>query len=146
MKRSITLVSYESSDEDAEPLPRCDNARLPRKKKLPRVASSLTIPTPKPDPALHQGRVRTIPHVDGQFAAFAYIPLIIEENSKLYKLLEETVHLAKIIEPALKCDWLDSGRRSLELHISLTRPIYLRHHQRDELKRAVKAAARSHNP
>ena len=34
----------------------------------------------------------------------------------------------------------------VELHVSLTRPVYLRVHQREDLKRAVKAVALSHSP
>jgi hypothetical protein len=33
-----------------------------------------------------------------------------------------------------------------ELHVSLSRPTYLRAHQREELKRAVKASAKSQAP
>jgi hypothetical protein len=33
-----------------------------------------------------------------------------------------------------------------ELHVSLSRPTYLRAHQREEMKRAVKALSKSHAP
>ncbi|KAI5121075.1 hypothetical protein M0805_008588 [Coniferiporia weirii] len=147
MKRNITLVSYESSDEETSGGPdqrACTDVLF--KRKLPRISPSLTVPVPVSNPALHQGRVRTTPHVEGQFAAFVYIPVALEDTSELHKLLEEAVLRAKDIEPTLKCDWPGTERRPCELHISLTRPIYLRHYQREELKRAVKAAARAHDP
>lgn len=97
---------------------------------------------PVDNPALHQGRVRTSPHVDGQFAAFVYVPVPLKKSSPLRDLLEKSVVFSKEIEPALVCDWLDSpGLHTL--HISLTPPIYLRNYQRDELRRAVKSAARA---
>jgi hypothetical protein len=36
--------------------------------------------------------------------------------------------------------------RERELHISLSRPTYLRAHQREDLKKAVKTLAKSHAP
>lgn len=42
---------------------------------------------------------------------------------------------------------LDNGKgKARELHVSLSRPTYLRAHQREDLKRAVKAIAKSHPP
>lgn len=62
------------------------------------------------------------------------------ENPKLQKVLERAICAAREIVPHLNSDWLEN--KESELHISLTRPIYLRDHQREELKRAVKAVAR----
>ena len=38
------------------------------------------------------------------------------------------------------------NRGERELHVSLSRPTYLRAHQREELKRAVKASAKRQAP
>ena len=97
------------------------------------------------NPVLHQGLIRTIPHFEGQFAAFVYVPLILKKNTALRSLLEEATVFAKETEPGLICDWQDNpGAHTL--HISLSRPIYLRHYQREELKRAVSATAISIRP
>lgn len=113
------------------------------KRKLPRVSSSLVIPVPESKSALHQGRIRTTPHRDGQFAAFVYIPVALNGNAKLRELLKKAVFAARAVAPHLECDWL--AAENPELHISLTRPIYLRDYQREELKRAVKVAGRGHS-
>ncbi|KAL5482667.1 USB1 [Sanghuangporus weigelae] len=139
MKRNINLVAYESSDDDDGAENHLDAAKSARK--LPKLSPSLSVPVPNDDPTLHQGRVRTSPHVEGQFAAFVYVPVLLKKNPPLRQLLEKSVNHAKNIEPALVCDWLDSPETHT-LHISLTRPIYLRNYQREELKRVVKAAAR----
>ncbi|KAL5520060.1 hypothetical protein ACEPAG_1720 [Sanghuangporus baumii] len=140
MKRNIDLVAYESSDDDHGTSDNhLDAAKSTRK--LPKLSPSLTVPVPVDDPTLHQGRVRSSPHVEGQFAAFVYIPVPLKKNTPLRQLLEKSVIRAKNIEPALVCDWLDS-RETHTLHISLTRPVYLRNYQLEELKRVVKAAAR----
>ncbi|KAL5501540.1 USB1 [Sanghuangporus vaninii] len=140
MKRSINLVAYESSDDEHGPSENHPDAAKSARK-LPKLSPSLSVPVPIDDPTLHQGRVRTSPHVEGQFAAFVYVPVPLKKNTPLRQLLEKSVNHAKNIEPALVCDWLDNpGTHTL--HISLTRPIYLRDYQREELKRVVKAAAR----
>ena len=111
--------------------------------KLPRISPSLILPTPKSDPSLHQGRVRTSPHVDGQFAAFVYTPVNLTEHTELKAILDQAIEAARDVVPDLKCDWLDV--EDPELHISLTRPIYLRDYQREELKRATKIIAQRHS-
>ncbi|KII86598.1 hypothetical protein PLICRDRAFT_142946 [Plicaturopsis crispa FD-325 SS-3] len=143
MKR-LALVSYSSSSEDNdEPL-----NPPPKKRKLPPLASALVVPTPVDNPALHQGRIRTIPHVEGQFAAHIYVALHLERNSHLHKLVDEVLERAREIVPTLS----PMGKKGngegteYELHISLSRPTFLRAHQRDVLKRAVKTAAHSSSP
>ncbi|KIM78488.1 hypothetical protein PILCRDRAFT_98387 [Piloderma croceum F 1598] len=162
MKRtdSEALVSYPSSDEsDTESQP----APPLKKKKLPVLSASLQPPTPVDNPALHQGRTRTSPHVEGQFAAYVYVPVVVDARSTLGKLLDEVASHAKEITPELwDVGFLDNheegdvdvegiGKRrrtkgERELHVSLSRPTYLRAHQREELKRAVRALAKSHIP
>jgi len=51
---------------------------------------------------------------------------------------------AKELEPALRDFRQDNPSRYLELHISLSRPIFLRTHQRDDLKRVVRSLAEKH--
>ncbi|KIK68077.1 hypothetical protein GYMLUDRAFT_155394 [Collybiopsis luxurians FD-317 M1] len=130
MKR---LVSYSSSDDESQP--------QPKKKKLPSLSSSLQVPTPKDNPALHQGRLRTTPHVDGQWASHVYIPIRVEIHSGIYKVVMDALQAAKRLEPALHDFFGPEAGKYFELHVSLSRPIYLRAHQRDDLKRFVRLLA-----
>jgi Uncharacterised conserved protein len=176
MKRIDALVSYSSSDDsdtESQPAPPLKKkyANSPYTvtqcsfpaRKLPVLSTSLQPPTPVDNPALHQGRTRTSPHVEGQFAAYVYVPVFVDARSALGKLLNEVASHAKEITPELwDVGFLDNheegdvdveGNRKRrrttgerELHVSLSRPTYLRAHQRDELKRAVKALAKNHTP
>ncbi|KAI0823156.1 hypothetical protein BC628DRAFT_1384934 [Trametes gibbosa] len=161
MKRAISLVDYASSDEERESPTNqstaveapAANPRPPKKlKKLPALPEHLAPAAPADNPALHQGRRRTAPHVDGQFAAYVYVPLLVERRSKLYGLLLRVFQAAKMAVPSLHPIGLSSpegegsespDRAGVELHISLTRPTYLRAHQRAEFKHAVRNAAKS---
>lgn len=61
----------------------------------------------------------------------------------MYKLLLDSLQTAKELEPALH-DFFglgDEPGKHLDLHISLSRPIFLRAHQRDDLKRVVRSLA-----
>jgi len=142
MKRSSTsLVSYSdsSSEDDARSNSPTSPEKLPtaaqKKRKLPPLATHLTVAAPIDDPAQHQGRVRTTPHVDGQWAAHVYVPVSAGRS------LVRTA-FARALESVPNLQALGGG----ELHISLTRPVYLRAHQREEIKRAVRAVARAHAP
>ncbi|KAL0960875.1 hypothetical protein HGRIS_005890 [Hohenbuehelia grisea] len=161
MKRSSSvLVSYASSDDDDTE--KIEVKPIKKKRKLPALSSSLITPVPKDNPALHQGRVRTQPHVDGQFAAYVYVPVRVDRSSPLTGLLRDVLQHARSMvgilhgmpgslqalmdESSDAADFSDTRRNDepLELHISLSRPLLLRAHQRDELKRAVKGIAKDH--
>ena len=122
----------------------------PTRRKLPTLSSSLIVPTPVDDPALHQGRVRTVPHVEGQYATYIYVPLVLHHKDGLYTLVEDALTLATTHVPSLHT----IGREERgevktarwELHISLSRPLFLRAHQREEFKRAVRQLASSIAP
>lgn len=116
-------------------------------RKLPALAKALQPPIPVDDPALHQGRIRSSPHVEGQFAAYIYIPIIIDAKSTLGKLVNEVV--ADTQEQVLGTHGIalpSVGKHEMEFHVSLSRPISLRAHQREGLKTAVKAVANGHPP
>ncbi|KDR82627.1 hypothetical protein GALMADRAFT_238043 [Galerina marginata CBS 339.88] len=146
MKRSnLTLVSYSSSDEEdiAQEMP--PKAPPMKKRKLPPLSSSIVTPGPVDNPALHQGRIRTTPHVDGQFAAHVYVSLPLGRHSLLYKVVQAILCDAKEAIPTLHEIWTtEPVSQRPELHISLSRPIFLRAHQREDLKRAVKNIAKAH--
>lgn len=115
-------------------------------RKLPALPSALEPAVPVDNPALHQGRVRTIPHVEGQWATYVYVPLYLERHGPLYELLRCAVSSARTRVPGLHAIAVEEdGSEDCELHVSLTRPVYLRAHQREEFKRSVKAIARAHS-
>jgi len=140
LKQGSPLVSYTSSDDEgaeAEP------EEPPKKKRrLPPLSSELVAITPTDNPALHQGRVRSSPHVDGRWACHVYVPVVSETSEQLGEMLSNAFHAAKAKVPTLHPIGLDNGR--WELHISLSRPTLLWTHQRDEFKNAVRRVATSH--
>ncbi|KAI9510134.1 hypothetical protein F5148DRAFT_1181791 [Russula earlei] len=160
MKRTRTaiLVSYdESTDSEDEgekgtkpPKERPSPPPPPvKRRKLPALAAHLAPAVPLDDPSKHQGRTRTTPHVEGQWAAYVYVPLAL--RGTLRRVVERAVEMTRREVPGVRVlGGPDPGSDSVadlrELHISLTRPFYLRAHQRDEMKRAVRDAARSQPP
>ncbi|EGN98121.1 hypothetical protein SERLA73DRAFT_91348 [Serpula lacrymans var. lacrymans S7.3] len=154
IRKAPGLVSYESSDDEntaKEP--------VPKKRKLPALTPSLVVPAPIDNPVLHQGRIRTVPHVDGQYAAYIYVPLILEPTNPLNLLIEDALNYTKQVVPSSYEIGIQDLRENVsthhtpgtvlhhrEFHISLSRPIFLRAHQRDELKRAIKTIAMNHSP
>lgn len=116
----------------------------PAHRKLPALSASLTVPTPVDDPALHQGRVRTVPHVEGQYAMYIYVPLALHHGDALYTLVEDALTLARTHVPSLYP--IGGQERGRELHISLSRPLFLRAHQREEFKCAIRQVASSMAP
>ncbi|KAJ6620744.1 U6 snRNA phosphodiesterase Usb1 [Mycena sp. CBHHK59/15] len=102
-------------------------------RKLPVLSSTLIGPPHVDDPSIHQGRIRTKPHVDGQFSAHIYASVALDRGSTLFN-------------PTFNDFWSSPDTRKPELHISLSRPIYLRAHQREDLKRAVRRVAEKNSP
>jgi U6 snRNA phosphodiesterase len=122
-------------------------------RKLPRLSPSLVVPTPIDNPALHEGRVRTMPHVEGQFAAYVYVCLRLERWSRMQAIVSDALSFAMATSPTIRpivenlsAHGTDNQSAEGELHISLSRPTYLRAHQRGDLKMAVKASSRKSHP
>ncbi|KAH0832236.1 hypothetical protein J3R83DRAFT_13210 [Lanmaoa asiatica] len=143
---SVGLVEYPSSEEET---PANEQPRQKRRK-LPTLSSSLAVPTPVDNPALHQGRVRTVPHVEGQYATYIYVPLVLDHTDALYAVVEDALTLAKAQVPSLHAigrqERGEVNAARWELHISLSRPLFLRAHQREEFKRAIRQVASSIAP
>ncbi len=164
MKRALaTLLDYGTSDEDDA---KAVEAVRPQRKrydfsivlgtlvnfsrKLPTLSSSLMVPIPIDDPTRHQGRVRTNPHVEGQYATHVYISLRLKSQSAIYRLLRDVVTEAKTRVPSLqeacKVESEGTSSKGSELHISLSRPIYLRSYQREDFKREVMRISKQQKP
>jgi hypothetical protein len=155
MSSSILPVHYDSSDSSEE------EATAPTfsRRKLPPLSSALLVPTPIDDPSLHQGRVRNTPFVEGQWAAYAYAPVIIDGGSQLHTILlklwtasrDQIPSLHPIVPIVVEENDADGQKtkgkaRDIELHVSLSRPLYLRAHQRNDLKAVLKNIAQRHHP
>ncbi|KAG6909267.1 hypothetical protein DXG01_001329 [Tephrocybe rancida] len=140
-KTPNALVIYESSSED-------DIVEQPKSKRrrLPSLSSNLLPPAPRDRPELHQGRKRTQPHVEGQWAAHVYVSLDVRRHLPLNALLDDVLSHTKETTPTLNDFWNDEPSRNRELHISLSRPIYLRAHQREDMKKAVKELSKKFSP
>jgi hypothetical protein len=144
MKRpSPSLVAYSDSEEEAE-------ISKTKKRKLPTLSASLVLPVPVDNPSKHQGRTRSSPHVEGQWAAHVYIslPLGSPAHLQLCSVVQRAFKRAHEMEPKLNpiLGAISEKPGVGELHVSLTRPVFLRSHQREEFKQSVKQAASSHQP
>jgi hypothetical protein len=148
--RPATLVSYSgssSSENEGEITP----PPPVKKRRLPTLASHLLPAVPLDDPSKHQGRTRATPHVEGQWAAHVYVSLVL--RGELRGIVERAVSIARqevasvhLVGGADTDQDTDSVAAVRELHISLTRPFFLRTHQKEEMKRAVRDAAKAHPP
>ena len=146
--RPAILVSYSGSssenDEEIKPPPPQPPVK---KRRLPALASHLMPVVPLDDPSKHQGRTRATPHVEGQWAAHVYVSLVL--RGALRGIVERAVSIAKQEVASVRLlGSADSETAAAvhELHVSLTRPFFLRAHQKEEMKRAVRDAAKAHPP
>ncbi|CUA68783.1 Eukaryotic translation initiation factor 3 subunit A [Rhizoctonia solani] len=117
---------------------------------LPALDASLFTPSPIDDPSKHQGRKRTIPYVEGQFIAHVYVPIKLQGD--FLALLRRIVGCAQsdttawhsLLEnvPATTGEQTPSSASlSFRSHLSLSRPVPLRAHQRDGFRKEVRKAA-----
>ncbi|KAG8743339.1 hypothetical protein FRC10_012218 [Ceratobasidium sp. 414] len=93
---------------------------------------------PTDDPSKHQGRTRSVPYVEGQFVGHVYVPIRLE--GELLQMLREVVRCAQAVNPAWYSllDFEEEGSSQpskVSVHLSLSRPIPLRAHQRDDLRK-----------
>ncbi|KAG8949780.1 poly(U)-specific 3'-to-5' RNA exonuclease [Tulasnella sp. 424] len=150
MKRTLVDADYGSSGEEAEATPEPEQKK---RKQLPALSSELTLSAPADDPSKHQGRIRSRPFVDGQFAAHVYVPIKLGHASRrLHKTIIRLVDHIRDLVPEMHSLVPDTrnGTKagpngSPSLHISLSRPIYLRAHHRDDFRVGVQSAARTQN-
>ncbi|KAF2154768.1 hypothetical protein K461DRAFT_319288 [Myriangium duriaei CBS 260.36] len=142
----MRLVEYASSDSE-------NDTELPPPSKRRRLSSPRdAAPPPLPaafhdlyagaarightdDRSLHGGRVRLVPHVEGNWAAHVYL--------EWHPTLEQHAHLTKLID-ALSADYdglttfLSSPNGVPQpLHISLSAPLILRTETKDDFRASV---------
>lgn len=108
------------------------------------------------DPLKHQGRIRTVPHIDGQFAAYVYAPIFPDKRLRrliqgIFETMERQVQNVHRLVYFKGDELINEGSPAMSTapppsingipHLSVTKPIYLRAHQRNILKQAVKNVA-----
>lgn len=129
-----------------------------KRKLLPTLSATLAPAVPKDDPSQHQGRIRSQPFVDGQFATHIYAPI---STSILHNIIESVIkdvreackdlELFSLLEvpkqEGVSDDVSTETGKELpeELHLSVSRPLFLRSHQRDLVTKTVKDIARRTN-
>jgi len=146
MKRSLLDVHYGSDDDDDEEQARMmAKSRPPKRlKSLPSLPDTAQISVPEDNSALHHGRVRSQPYVDGQFAAHVYIS--IKPNKRLRTALRSIIKFVLEAVPEMHSLMDDTRKDAAELHVSLSRPVYLRSHQRESFRAAVNACVKKQGP
>ncbi|EJD50567.1 hypothetical protein AURDEDRAFT_160468 [Auricularia subglabra TFB-10046 SS5] len=157
MKRALVAYSDsegEASDDELQTEPPkkkpCQIADQTSRKKLP--ALPVSIYAHVDDPTEHQGRIRTHRHVDGLYAAYVYAAVRLEDAPRLAEFIARATQHAKACLPdlhfecATDADLHADDKGAAELHISLSRPIYISANQRDALKRVVRDIAAKHRP
>ncbi|GAA5926428.1 HVSL domain-containing protein [Sporobolomyces koalae] len=121
----------------------------PRKKrKLPSLDDSFSSDSrPSDRPELHQGRKRTQPHLEGQWAAHIYLEF--EMEPLLRRTIQQAIstqqrsNLQNVLHSFFDRAEPDNGSTTAHqsLHVSLTRPLYLQTNQKADLRTAVAKVA-----
>jgi hypothetical protein len=101
MRKTSLNVAYDSSSDEDSETDRTPELPLVKKRKLPTLSHSLTVPTPVDNPSLHQGRTRTIPYKEGQWATHVYVPVLLSRGTLLYKTVADLLCSAKARVSAL---------------------------------------------
>ncbi|KAJ5818189.1 hypothetical protein N7474_003780 [Penicillium riverlandense] len=127
----MSLVQYSDSDsDDGEEKSKAHSALPPLPPSFHDLYAASTRVSVQDDPALHGGRKRVIPHVEGNWPTHLYLEY-------------ELPLLADLIDSHHSLLHSDLGAQ-LPLHISLSRPVVLRTEQRasftERLERVIKTA------
>lgn len=70
-----------------------------------------------------------------------------ERGSTLNKVIHDVLDDARALVPTLNDSWsAGDPSKKRELHISLSRPTYLRAHQREDFRKAVRTLSRQFAP
>ncbi|EJU03142.1 hypothetical protein DACRYDRAFT_115389 [Dacryopinax primogenitus] len=158
MKRA--LVDYADDDDDDDDNHRAQQPKPRKQKKLPSLSETFLPSMPVDEPHKHQGRTRTTPFVQGQYCAHVYIPLEVGELEEGFRYLMKrakglcpTLHSlldppapppTDSLEPSNPLESQDTDSAIQELHISLTRPIFLRSSERAAFLASVRSLLSSH--
>ncbi|KNZ57960.1 uncharacterized protein VP01_2030g2 [Puccinia sorghi] len=108
-----------------------------RKLPAPSFASSKAPDGLVNDPSLHQGRKRARPHVDGDWPTHIYIPIKLEAKSK-HSLGKVVTQLSKEDQSKVWHSLIHSDFEEFSLHLSLSRPLFLKTNERDNFINQMK--------
>lgn len=147
----MSLVQYSDSDsDDGEEKSKCHSALPPLPSSFHDLYASSTRVSVQDDPALHGGRKRVIPHVEGNWPTHLYLEcrsslaiVSVPSHSLIFVLgypaKAELPLLADLIGSHHSLLHSDLGAQ-LPLHISLSRPVVLRTEQRASFTERVETA------
>ncbi|CAG9793877.1 unnamed protein product [Diatraea saccharalis] len=121
-KSSLSIIkeygsSTEESDceENSKPVPKKTKLNLPNLSNVPVVTSELYLD----EPESHNGRIRSFPHVRGNWASFVYIKYPKED------ILQKFINK---IECTINRDLKEFCHRQEDFHISLSKTVVLQYH------------------
>ncbi|OAV89190.1 hypothetical protein PTTG_09353 [Puccinia triticina 1-1 BBBD Race 1] len=119
------------------------SSEIKRRRKLPppSFTSSKTSESSNNQSSSHQGRKRARPHVDGDWPTHIYISF--KFQTKTIELLNKIV--AKLAQEDTSKAWhllTEGNMKDSSLHLSLSRPAFLKTNERDEFIEDLKKSVR----
>jgi hypothetical protein len=98
---------------------------------------------------VHQGRTRSFPHVEGQYAAHVFLEIALPDSERVRKIYDAfQLHLSTHVGPQSRMHPIESGTRASKnretmcLHVSLSKTVPITSVQIETLLRELKAAFR----
>ncbi|KAI8144110.1 U6 snRNA phosphodiesterase Usb1 [Fennellomyces sp. T-0311] len=118
----LPLAHYESSSDEGSDTEQPSSA-------MPALPSFFSPATKTDDPGRHQGRVRTKPHIENNWATHVYVEVPASGGIKqiVGPLISDQIH-------SLVQEGDDEGL----LHISLSRAVFLKEHQLDSFAQSIR--------
>ncbi|KAJ8658737.1 hypothetical protein O0I10_005461 [Lichtheimia ornata] len=128
----LPIASYESSsDSESE-----DDVHGSRSTAMPTLPSFLSsTSSPRDDPIEHRGRVRKQPHMENSWATYVYLEVPV--NDEIQRIIDHITHYDNV-HPII-------DEEEKRLHISLSRCIYLKHHQLEPFVQSIRDHVNSPN-
>ncbi|KAI9627412.1 hypothetical protein H4Q26_017409 [Puccinia striiformis f. sp. tritici PST-130] len=110
-----------------------------RRRKLPDPSFTVTNSSDSltNDPSLHQGRKRTRPHVEGDWPTHVYISIDLQGKTKDF-LDRMVLKLAQEDQSKVWHSLINGNSEGFALHLSLSRPVFLKTNEREEFLNQLK--------
>ncbi len=137
------IAEYSSDSLSRDEINAPFSATLPASRHADSEATTSTINTDETD--VHQGRTRSFPHVEGQYATHVFSEISVPESArKAYEAFQS--HLSNHVGPRARMHPIQSGSDALKnkmfLHISLSKTVPITRPQMESLLRELKHAFR----
>mmetsp|Transcript_5555 Transcript_5555/g.10891 ORF Transcript_5555/g.10891 Transcript_5555/m.10891 type:complete len:263 (+) Transcript_5555:58-846(+) len=98
---------------------------------------------------VHQGRTRSFPHVEGQYATHVFLEIALPDSERVRKIYDAfQLHLSTHVGPQSRMHPIENGTRASKnretmcLHVSLSKTVPITSVQMESLLRELKAAFR----